>query len=391
MIGVRCELDSKSAHRVTTNLFKRRLLCENINPLHPNGSVRAHSAPIAAMNFPTPPVRPPSIRRRVGKLAWFLVKGHRPSLAWHLARTDAVKNQDYRDISRAALESAVLADPTWTDLAAADGLIRSRTLNLEFVRDDLANRGYRTWLAMARLGWRFERSPSGALLARRDPIALQISTDEECDMIREIFLMGCYDLRLPGEWHVVDIGGNVGMAALFFAQQAWCRSVTSYEPFGPTADGFDANLALNPTLAAKITLVRKGLGEANSVLTAHYDRELRGSMSVSGVGAWRGATAASATPVSITVAAASIALEPVFSALGSCRLFAKIDCEGSEYAIFRDLEAKDLISKFSAFAIEWHGRGPDEIVGILLRHGFVVHVSPLSPDQRSLGLIYAMR
>ncbi len=343
------------------------------------------------MHLPPIPPRPPATTRRLGKFVFFLLRGHAPGLAWWLAVHDATKHQNYRAIARAALASAVSADPSWADLIAADGHIRSRTLELEFLGDDSVARNYLTLLALAPLGWSFARSTSGVVLARRDSLRLRLTTDEECNMIGEIFLEGCYDLRLPGEWHVVDIGANVGMAALFFAQQPWCRRVTSFEPFAPTADAFAANLSLNPALAPKISLVRQALGETAAELHVDYDANLRGSMSVTGIGAWRGPVAAGVERVSINVVPASAALAPVFVALGTCRLLGKIDCEGSEYGIFRELESSGALDRFSAFVIEWHGEGPDEIVRTLQRHGFVVHVSPLSADHRTLGLIYATR
>ena len=273
------------------------------------------------------------------------------------------------------MAAAVYADPSWTDLVAGCGTISSRSLGVAFEGNDLLCRGYRTWFALAKLGWTFTRTEHGRLLARRGSLIQQLTTDEECEMMSEIHLAGCYDLRLPGDWHVVDIGANVGMAALFFAQQHWCRRVISFEPFAPTALAFESNLKLNPTLAHKITVVREALGEKETALEVDYDPALRGSMSLFGVGAWRG-TVGYTQRASIKVVRASDALKPVFAALGSCRLLCKIDCEGSEYPIIRELDSSGELARFSAFVIEWHGGGPDELVTTLSRRGFAVHVAP---------------
>lgn len=343
------------------------------------------------MHLPPIPPRPPSFARRLAKFVFFLSRGHAPGLAWWLALHDATKHQNYLAISRAALVSAVSADPSWADLVAADGHLRSRALDLEFIGDDSVARGYLTLLALSPLGWSFTRGGPGVVLARWDSLQLRLTTDEEFNMLGEIFLEGCYDLRLPGEWHVIDIGANVGMAALFFAHQPWCQRVTSFEPFAPTAAAFTANLDLNPAIAGKISLVRQALGEAAADLEVDYHPDLRGSMSVTGIGSWRSSTSPAAERVAIRVEKVTEALAPVFASLGPCRLLGKVDCEGSEYAIFRDLDATGALDRFSAFVIEWHGHGPDEIVSTLLRHGFAIHVSPLSPDHRTLGLIYATR
>ena len=343
------------------------------------------------MEFPAPAVRPPSLLRQLAKFVWFLVHGSPPARAWWLASHDALKNQDYRGVSRDALAAACRADPSWVDLIAADGRICSRTLNLEFRGDDMVGRGYLVWIALTKIGWKFSCLAPGGLLAQRDSLSIQLTTDEERDMIAEIFLAGCYDLRLPGSWHVVDIGANVGMAALFFANQPWVQQVTSFEPFAPTADAFEDNVRRNPSLSPKITLVRKGLDESAKTLTVDYHSDLRGSMSLTGIGAWRGNLAASTQKVTIAVGQASTELAPIFAARGACRLLGKVDCEGSEYGIFRELDVSGALREFSAFVIEWHGSGPDEIVGLLQRRNFTVHVMPISPDQHTLGLIYATR
>jgi FkbM family methyltransferase len=338
------------------------------------------------------PVRPPSGRRRLGKYLLFLSRGLGPTAAGWLARHDAPVGQDYRGIPLPALDGAFRADPSWADVEARDGEIRSRALGLTFGHArDLVTHGYGSWLALSHLGWRFARNPTpGGLQARHAALTLNLATTEDCEMVREIHLMPrCYDLRLAGSWDVVDIGGNVGMAALFFAAQPWCARVFSYEPFGMTAAAFRENVALNPDLMGKIALQEVGLGESEADLEVDYDPQLKGSMSVAGLGAWRGPSATATGKVSIKIERASTALAGILS--GPRPVLAKIDCEGSEYGILRDLSASDLLRRFSALIIEWHGAGPEELVALLLGHGFAVQVTPLAEDQRTLGLLHATR
>jgi FkbM family methyltransferase len=343
------------------------------------------------MELIAPPARPFSLARCLGKFGLFSARGYRPALAWRLACTDAPKRHDYRSASVAALDSAARADPSWKDITVTGGQMQSVALGLEFQRDDLVSRGYHVWMALAQLGWKFSRDTSGGLLARRGSLTLMLSTDEEREMISEIFLAGCYDWQLAGDWQVIDIGANVGMAALFFAGQPWVKNVISFEPFDPTADAFERNVGSNPHLSAKIRLVRQALADSNTTLSVDYHPALRGSMALTGVGTWRGRVDGAVEKISIDVCRAREALAPIIAARGASRLLAKLDCEGSEYPIFEELEASGQLTEFSAFVIEWHGRGPDEIVQRLQRHGYAVHLTPLAPDQRTLGLIYATR
>jgi len=334
--------------------------------------------------------RPASLVRRLGKFGVFLARGHGPRLAWWLAGHDALKRADYRGISLAALESAWRADRSWRDIAADAGRVHSRALGLEFKNGDAVDRGYATWRALADRGWKFERGNDG-LIAHGNGLTLAISTAEEETMIKEIFFDRCYDFRLPGSWQVVDIGANVGMAALFFASQTWVNRVFSFEPFAPTADAFRSNLQLNLSLSQKISLSQTGLGANAATLSVDYHAALRGSMTLTGVGQWRGRPGTTGHPILISVERASAALSPIIAGRNGHRLLAKIDCEGSEYDILGDLDASGMLEYFSAFVIEWHARGPDELVRLLSGHGYALHVQPLSPDETALGLIYATK
>ena len=45
----------------------------------------------------------------------------------------------------------------------------------------------------------------------------------------------------------------------------------------------------------------------------------------------------------------------------------KIDCEGSEYEIFDQLDKNNQITTFDYYLIEWHIKGPKQITDILLK------------------------
>ena len=339
-----------------------------------------------------PPVTPlpPHWQRRLGKFLLFLTRGHTPSRAFWLARRDATKDNDYRSAPLSVLDAVWRAGGGWAGIAVNAGRVTSRDLGLE-LRDDFVTRSIALWRALAPAGWRFERA-GGALLARHAGLTLRVTGEEECSILEEIFLAGCYRLHTPGLWQVVDIGANAGFASLHFARQPWVGRVTAFEPFGPTAEAFTANTALNPTLAPKITLERFGLGEADANLMVDYRADLRGSMSVTGLGSWRGGDGpGSAEKISIVLRRASTVFAALLDAAGNAPLFVKMDCEGSEYPILRDLHASGLLPRLGALVIEWHAHGPDELIALLTASGFAVHARALSSDEKTLGLIYAFR
>jgi hypothetical protein len=67
----------------------------------------------------------------------------------------------------------------------------------------------------------------------------------------------------------------------------------------------------------------------------------------------------------------------------------KCDCEGSEFEIFERLENENMIRRFKAIMVEWHLKGPFELISILKRNNFAV----LSQDECSsdIGMVYALR
>jgi FkbM family methyltransferase len=334
---------------------------------------------VASVNWP----------RCVAKFLLFIGRGTSPATAWWLARHDAPKQYDYRGVQRNDLMGAWTATARWHDLVVANGKIHSRRVNLPFQGNDLLTRGYATMLAMQELGFVLERQ-DGVFLLSNKIWRLRVTNDEEVSMIREIFVDGCYDLRLAGQWNVLDIGANVGMASLFFAAQPWVDRVIAFEPFGPTADEHATQMALNPSLASKITLNRYGLDEDTKLLEVDYHQDLRGSMSIHGLGVWRAGTDAQTKKISVQVRRASEVLAELGPTLAGKRTCAKIDCEGSEYGILRDLERSDSLRHIDLIVMEWHKNRPDELIERLKHAGFAQQVRAAVDDQTQ-GLIVAWR
>jgi FkbM family methyltransferase len=328
--------------------------------------------------------------RRLGKFLLFVSRGLAPATAWWLARHDATKCNDYRGVPLSDLAGAWEATGRWNGLVAAGGTIRSTRVELPFHGTDLLARGFSTLAALHENGFAIARAEGGTLLVTNATWHLRVTTEEEISMLHEIFLDGCYDLRLSGHWNVLDIGANVGLAGLFFAAQPWVHQVIAFEPFAPTGDAHRDMLALNPGLAAKISLHRYGLGETTERLTVGFCRNLCGSMSIHGLGSWRGAATTPLERVDIEVRRASEVLDEFAPTLAGRRTLAKIDCEGSEYPILRDLERSGWLTRLDAIIMEWHGRQPDELVERLQRAGFGLHVRNLAGN-RTLGLILAWR
>lgn len=336
---------------------------------------------------PRSPLR--SIGRQIGKFVYFLSRRVSPGAARWLAAKDAVKRHDYRGIPLENLESAWRADPSWRDITAARGEIRSDKLGLAFTAHDLAAADYPTLLLLRDAGFAIARD-GAALIAQNEHWRLRFTTAEHLSMAREIFVECCYGLRLTEPHVVVDIGANIGFASLYFAAQSWVHRVCAFEPFPATYEQLRGTLAANPALAAKIETEPYGLGDKPEQLRVSYDPQWSGSMSVAGLGAWRGSATTGDRPAEIVVRSAAEVIRGIRDRFPDHPLVAKIDCEGSEYPILRNLETESLLATFNVIVMEWHERRPDELAERLLRAGFGIHERPLVPTG-TLGVIIAWR
>jgi len=69
--------------------------------------------------------------------------------------------------------------------------------------------------------------------------------------------------------------------------------------------------------------------------------------------------------------------------------FLKIDCEGSEYDIFKKFKIKGIPAAVKMIVMEWHENGPEPLTAILKDNGFSMFYT--YSKTRKLGMIYAGR
>jgi FkbM family methyltransferase len=217
-------------------------------------------------------------------------------------------------------------------------------------------------------------------------VSLNARCFDDLKFIGEIFFRNAYNIMLQRDACVIDIGMNIGLTSLFVAKKEEVQEVHSFEPFKETYDRAVANIALNPELAKKIKPNNYGLSDRNEVLTVLIaDEGNSGSFSVYG--------SRTGTPKEIVIRNVAEVLKPILSQAKAKKLdvIAKVDCEGSEFPIFKVLEANDLFKEISAFMVEWHrgaNRSQADLIAPLLENGFIVFDIT---GQVGNGFFYAVR
>jgi FkbM family methyltransferase len=222
---------------------------------------------------------------------------------------------------------------------------------------------------------------------RRDGMAFHVRSTDDFMFIGEVFQENVYNILLDRPCCVIDVGMNVGYTTLRFARSTAVQEVLSFEPFPDTFHRAAANLAINPDLAPKIDARCAGLSDKD------WNGEIKqGDGAPSGSGTV--VVDMGDRPVAVALLDAADALRPILdrAAAQGWQVICKIDCEGSEFAIFRSLEAAGLLPRFDAFMVEWHAMFSDQsqtdIIAPLRRAGFIVF--DRSPPVGN-GFFYAVR
>jgi FkbM family methyltransferase len=225
-----------------------------------------------------------------------------------------------------------------------------------------------------------------ALHYRIDGVTITITSAEEIFIIHEIFIIGTYAVSRKGEFKVIDIGLNVGIASLYFANNQQVEEIFAFEPVEPTYRQALTNFSLNPTIAKKIRSYNVGLSNenGNAEIDFSYDRKAQ-----VGKYGFTDKTSIVTSRIAISLRGASETLTEIFQQNPNHEFVVKIDCEGAEYGVLRDLASQNLLQFIHILFIEWHHEGPQELLRILEENHFTsFHQQSAS---KKVGMIYASR
>ncbi|TSD65875.1 FkbM family methyltransferase [Inquilinus sp. KBS0705] len=230
-----------------------------------------------------------------------------------------------------------------------------------------------------------------ALIIKIDGLTYHVQTFEELFILNEIFIAGVYNIYINQPFHLIDIGMNVAYTSLYFAQKPNCISVNSFEPFKPTYLQALANINLNPAVKSKIVTHQYGLGNKNELVTVTYDNSLKGNMGINGVPDYLSHQIQQVVSEEITIKNAAEFLTPIVDELiqTGANIILKVDCEGSEYDIFKSFATTNILQSFTAIILEWHFKGPDEIINTLKDNGYTF--LSFAPNDATAGMIYAFK
>jgi FkbM family methyltransferase len=181
-------------------------------------------------------------------------------------------------------------------------------------------------------------------------------------LFHEIFVNGTYWFASSRpEPHIVDCGSNIGMAVLFFKALYPRASITAFEPENATFQQLRLNVERN--MLSEVTLINAAVGEKTGRLVLYGGGD-DGSLTTSIDPSWGGREAREVRSVALS----SVLEKPVD--------FLKLDVEGAEYGVVRDLIGSGKVARIKEAVIEHHpvGNEPDglaRMVGSLQAAGMI--------------------
>lgn len=272
-----------------------------------------------------------------------------------------------------------LSDPT-APLALIKGL-RSQIRNWWFV-------GPVTWLVMRCPPRRFLSTSSLArqwlTLRLRSGTSIRCRINE-CMAFVEVFVLRDYDIP-DFDWQsvrtIVDVGANIGIATVWFAQRAKEARILAVEPSPAALPALESNLGTN-LLNARVTIVALALGGTPGV----------GYLMTSGSTVEARVTSSSLPHARTDQPVAVTTLEQLLSdrQLSSVDVL-KLDCEGAEYDVLLSVNAT-LLGRIDTIVGEYHqvdGYQPSDLKLHLELCGFSVRLRP-HPRDPTLGRFIARR
>jgi len=222
--------------------------------------------------------------------------------------------------------------------------------------------------------------------ARQQVLGLQLtSADSYLDfdyLFEEMFIRRPYDVLPPSDepMTVVDCGANIGMATAFFVRQFPAATVIAFEPDPLTFDQLRRNVEANGMSQVELHPVALGrentlgtLADPNHIMNSQRQHVLANGSAPGGPGA--------------------VEIRKLSEILGDRRVdLLKLDVEGAELDILRDLESSGSLERVQNIVaeVDHEPKSPDghmpEFLKMLERNGFSYQVDTLERRLVELGV-----
>jgi FkbM family methyltransferase len=180
-------------------------------------------------------------------------------------------------------------------------------------------------------------------------------------LVKEIFSDETYYTPLSHEPFIIDVGSNIGVSIHYFKHKYPNANIFGFEPSKQVFDVLDKNVKLNNL--SKVSLINAAVSDMTGQVDFYYTPKYNGSSSIYEPGG-----------ESIKETVDCVRLSDYIK--GHVDLI-KMDCEGAENKIIKELEVANKLQLIDNMVIEYHynilGDKPlVEIMNILIDNGFQI-------------------
>lgn len=201
------------------------------------------------------------------------------------------------------------------------------------------------------------------------------------DIVYEVLCRHSYRFKLlEQDCVVIDMGMNVAIASLYFANMSNVKKVYSYEAFQDTYEQGRANIALNSDeIKSKIIAENIALSDENITKKVAVSSEQTG---------WRTifSTDQSKRWTEIVCRDAGEIVKKVLDKHQE-KIILKIDTEGAEFQIFDSLDRSKCFERIDVIMMEYHGDST-KLISILEKYSYKIFAQG---KRVGMGMMYAVK
>lgn len=220
-----------------------------------------------------------------------------------------------------------------------------------------------------------------------DEICFLVKNQSDHMVMRDIFEKNGWNFYCKENVVVVDIGMNIGLSCLYFANMTNVECVYGYEPFSQTYEQALNNFSRNALeIQNKIRPFNCALTDRESRVEAAYNPLYTTNMRVDQGKRTHGERE---EKVWIKTKSAANEIGLIVKKHRNKKIVLKIDCEGSEYPIFQNLKEKGILKNIYLILMETHDGRENEIKQTLEDEGFLYFDNYIGGLPK-LGFIYAV-
>lgn len=247
---------------------------------------------------------------------------------------------------------------------------------------------------------KIEVTAEGKFLIGYNDLFICVRNEDEFQNVIDTIYMECYCYKIKSDREIVlDVGMNVGDSAVFFARNEKVVAVYGYEPFMETYISAVDNVKRNK-VENKTHMHSFGLSDHDEKKIVDFNSDMScGQSSINEINTeiiesyrdWGIINNEGTKKEQIEIKKSSDVISEIYREWNKDVTYVlKLDCEGEEFAILKDLSENNLLKLFSFIMMEWHYKEADPLLTVLELNGFSYYKvkKSIKPE---LGLIYAWK